>query len=105
KGGTPKLLISPLAGEMAGRPEGGVKERDVGRTCSGCEPFSVCGSKWLRGRREAPPSALPGISPARGEIGCRRRFCQIANAERAPHASRKYAANATALLCASSCAP
>ncbi|RUW37110.1 MAG: propionyl-coenzyme A carboxylase alpha polypeptide [Mesorhizobium sp.] len=24
-----KLLISPLAGEMAGRPEGGVKELDI----------------------------------------------------------------------------
>ncbi|ESZ71595.1 hypothetical protein X727_09560 [Mesorhizobium sp. L103C119B0] len=33
-----KLLISPLVGEMAGRPEGG------------------------------PPSVLPDISPTRGEI-------------------------------------
>ncbi|TPN44885.1 phage/plasmid primase, P4 family [Mesorhizobium sp. B1-1-7] len=41
--------ISPLAGEMAGKPEGGA----VLRTS----------------RREAPPSALPGISPAGGEIG------------------------------------
>ncbi|RWC30779.1 MAG: hypothetical protein EOS27_11565 [Mesorhizobium sp.] len=24
----------------------------------------------------APPSALPGISPARGEIGCRRAFAK-----------------------------
>lgn len=41
--------ISPLEGEMAGKPEGGATERDAGGT--------------------APPSALPGISPSRGEIG------------------------------------
>ncbi|CCV03592.1 glycine tRNA synthetase, beta subunit [Mesorhizobium metallidurans STM 2683] len=42
--------ISPLAGEMSAKPtEGGA-----------VPPTS---------RREAPPSALPGISPARGEIG------------------------------------
>ncbi|CDX14384.1 conserved hypothetical protein [Mesorhizobium sp. SOD10] len=28
-GGADKLLISPLAGEMSGRTEGGVKERDL----------------------------------------------------------------------------
>ena len=29
KGWAPELLISPLAGEMAGRPEGGVTELDL----------------------------------------------------------------------------
>ncbi|RWB80013.1 MAG: hypothetical protein EOQ52_30075, partial [Mesorhizobium sp.] len=35
QGGAPpaKLPISPLAGEMAGRPEGGVKDRGASRYC------------------------------------------------------------------------
>ncbi|RWL42361.1 MAG: hypothetical protein EOR60_25540 [Mesorhizobium sp.] len=62
-GGAAKLLISPLAGEMAGRPEGGVKERYLGHAVT--LPQRVAG--WT-GRRDSTPSALPGISPARGEI-------------------------------------
>ena len=52
-------LISPLAGEMGGNPEGG------------CVPQSF--PHFALAEQETcsfvtPPSALPGISPARGEI-------------------------------------
>ncbi|WP_292663005.1 glycine--tRNA ligase subunit beta [Mesorhizobium sp.] len=54
--------ISPLVGEMSAQPtEGGA-----------VPPTS---------RREAPPSALPGISPSRGEIGRHRRFRQLTTLE------------------------
>ena len=59
--GTLEPPISPLVGEMAGRPEGGA-----------VPPASPIGSE--AGSRDGPrptlpPSALPGISPTRGEIG------------------------------------
>ncbi|MGN6468822.1 MAG: uracil-DNA glycosylase [Rhizobiaceae bacterium] len=53
-------LISPLEGEMSGRTEGGA-----------VPPTSQRGevNKAIEGRRSTlPPSALPGISPSRGEI-------------------------------------
>ncbi|TPJ77633.1 hypothetical protein FJ419_14545 [Mesorhizobium sp. B2-6-2] len=58
-------------GEMAGRPEGGAvppthqssQSRPSGRRC-------WCFARGRHGWRSfAPPSALPGISPTRGEIG------------------------------------
>ncbi|MDX8530990.1 glycine--tRNA ligase subunit beta [Mesorhizobium sp. VK25A] len=57
--------ISPLEGEMSAKPTEG----------SAVPPSS---------QREAPPSALPGISPSRGEIGqspLSNRFILIANIE------------------------
>ncbi|TPI59936.1 hypothetical protein FJ420_32030, partial [Mesorhizobium sp. B3-1-3] len=33
-------------------------------------------------RSFTPPSVLPDISPARGEIGCRRRFRQFSTSKR-----------------------
>ncbi|TIM32655.1 MAG: hypothetical protein E5Y63_02145 [Mesorhizobium sp.] len=67
-----KLPISPLAGEMSGRTEGGGKDHQPR-----LQPFSTGNSlrAWQVGGT-APPSALPGISPARGEIGCRFGFRQ-----------------------------
>ncbi|RWP66627.1 MAG: hypothetical protein EOR08_00470 [Mesorhizobium sp.] len=59
-----KLPISPLAGEMSGRTEGGGKDHQPR-----LQPFSTGNS--LRARQvggTAPPSALPGISPARGRL-------------------------------------
>ncbi|RUW93654.1 hypothetical protein EOA19_06180 [Mesorhizobium sp. M7A.F.Ca.US.010.02.1.1] len=38
EGGALKLPISPLAGEMAGRPEGGVKD---------CQPWPITGNEPL----------------------------------------------------------
>ena len=55
-----KRAISPLAGEMGGSPEGGA----VPPTSQLC-PVVQFDSE----RSTLPPSALPGISPARGEIG------------------------------------
>jgi type II restriction/modification system DNA methylase subunit YeeA len=55
-----EAAISPLVGEMGGSPEGGNVERELSNEVSG------------NGREAGgttPPSALPGISPARGEIG------------------------------------
>ncbi|MBP0617046.1 UvrD-helicase domain-containing protein [Jiella mangrovi] len=46
-----EAAISPLEGEMGGSPEGGAPGATLGNV-----------------RAEAPPSALPGISPSRGEI-------------------------------------
>ncbi|RWA82017.1 glycine--tRNA ligase subunit beta [Mesorhizobium sp.] len=57
--------ISPLEGEMSAKPTEG-----------GAVPSSS--------QREAPPSALPGISPSRGEIGqspLSNRFVLVANIE------------------------
>ena len=53
-------LISPLEGEMSGRTEGGAKERDSRRTSGSAILVGLCTT--------APPSGLPPISPARGEI-------------------------------------
>ncbi|MDQ6433451.1 hydantoinase B/oxoprolinase family protein [Mesorhizobium sp. LHD-90] len=58
-GATPKLPISPQAGEMSGRTEG----RAVLPTS---QPFSEADGDGSRST--LPPSALPGISPAWGEI-------------------------------------
>ncbi|ESX95409.1 hypothetical protein X754_08445 [Mesorhizobium sp. LNJC403B00] len=56
-----ELLISPLAGEMAGRPEGSV------RLGSAYLPLQ----KEVSAPREATPSVAFGdISPSRGEISC-----------------------------------
>ncbi len=52
-------VISPLAGEMPGRAEGGA----VLLTSQGQE-----GSSWDSSSSTLPPSGLPPISPARGEI-------------------------------------
>ncbi|MCB8835959.1 hypothetical protein [Aurantimonas sp. VKM B-3413] len=46
-----EAAISPPVGEMGGSPEGGASARSSARSA-----------------RVSPPSALPGISPARGEI-------------------------------------
>jgi hypothetical protein len=57
----PKLPISPHAGEMPGRAEGGAVPPTYRR------PETV---RRLAGRRSmSPPSGLPAISPAWGEIG------------------------------------
>ncbi|RWA58110.1 MAG: hypothetical protein E5X49_33475 [Mesorhizobium sp.] len=96
-----ECVISPLVGEMAGRPEGGAV---LPTSSLGSSPPPKAGARWPRsGRRGglrralhspsrlrratsprfvgrgisnlrtprsfAPPSALPGISPTRGEIG------------------------------------
>ncbi|MFH1795077.1 MAG: type ISP restriction/modification enzyme [Pseudomonadota bacterium] len=53
--------ISPRVGEMGGSPEGGATERDT----SGAAAADAVGDAG----GTAPPSALPGISPTRGEIG------------------------------------
>ncbi len=42
--------------------------RRPGRAVDGVETVHVSGLMPRRRQREAPPSALPGISPARGEI-------------------------------------
>ncbi|RWD89401.1 MAG: hypothetical protein EOS39_21235 [Mesorhizobium sp.] len=69
---TRTLLISPLEGEMAGRPEGGaVPPAYQSILCLKCR-----NPKPATPRSFAPPSALPGISPSRGEIGCRAGFRQ-----------------------------
>ncbi|MDQ6436020.1 glycine--tRNA ligase subunit beta [Mesorhizobium sp. LHD-90] len=49
--------ISPLVGEMSGRTEGGAVPQSS-------QPYDV-----ESGHSTVPPSALPGISPTRGEIG------------------------------------
>jgi predicted N-acetyltransferase YhbS len=51
-----KKMISSLAGEMGGSPEGGA-----------VPPTRAANDDGLRST--LPPSALPGISPARGEFG------------------------------------
>jgi len=65
-----KLPISPLAGEMPGKAEGGA----VPPVCQ-----TVTATSWLfpvgNGLNQElailpTPSVLPDISPARGEIGC-----------------------------------
>ncbi len=58
----------PLWGEMAGRPEGGAvppafQEWQLNFCSFPC--FEKGSQDW---RSFAPPSALPGISPTRGEI-------------------------------------
>ncbi len=55
-------LISPLAGEMGGSPEGGAVPPAFGDSSHGDSKPVEAGLSTL------PPSALPGISPARGEI-------------------------------------
>src|SRR5215207_54376 len=52
-------LISPLEGEMGGSPEGGAVPPAL--------DFVVAVDRG-GGRSTLPPSALPGISPSRGEI-------------------------------------
>ncbi len=56
----PKLPISPLEGELGGSPEGGAVplSSHFGPAANDAGPRSTL-----------PPSALPGISPSRGEIG------------------------------------
>jgi predicted helicase len=61
EGGGGEAAISPLVGEMGGSPEGGEVERDLAKVVDGGKDGEVGGT--------APPSALPGISPTRGEIG------------------------------------
>ena len=58
---TLELPISPLVGEMAGKPEGGAVPLS--------SPFGADATGVMGGRSTLPPSALPGISPTRGEIG------------------------------------
>ncbi|TIL90567.1 MAG: hypothetical protein E5Y65_13725 [Mesorhizobium sp.] len=62
--------ISPLAGEMSGRTEGGGKDRQFSALSipTGNQPEGVAVIDRQVGGT-APPSALPGISPGRGEIG------------------------------------
>ncbi|TPK91706.1 hypothetical protein FJ934_21520 [Mesorhizobium sp. B2-4-12] len=55
-------VISPLEGEMPGRPEGGA----VPPTC---HEAARSWRFWSSSRFFTPPSGLPAISPARGEIG------------------------------------
>ncbi|ORE90962.1 hypothetical protein [Aurantimonas sp. 22II-16-19i] len=73
--------ISPLVGEMGGSPEGGTEGAIL--SGDGARPACSCGftNNDLRTQcrgcgailsgvgAEAPPSALPGISPTRGGIG------------------------------------
>jgi len=63
-------LISPLVGEMSGRTEGGAVPLAY-QVLTGASSekihFEACRSQTSRSF--APPSALPGISPTRGEIG------------------------------------
>ena len=54
-----ECVISPLVGEMGGSPEGGAVERDNSDVVTADMAGDVGGT--------APPSALPGISPTRGD--------------------------------------
>ena len=59
----PQLPISPRVGEMAGRPEGGVKERDVGGTAPPSAGFADIPP---RGGRSAAPRPAPFSSSRSG---------------------------------------
>ncbi|TGQ51489.1 hypothetical protein EN836_24230 [Mesorhizobium sp. M1C.F.Ca.ET.193.01.1.1] len=71
-----KLPISPLVGEMAGRPEGGAKDCDRSHLAIPVTLERCGGEQALKRRRDSAPSVLPDISPTRGEIGCRDGFRQ-----------------------------
>jgi 5-oxoprolinase (ATP-hydrolysing) len=58
---TVELPISPRVGEMAGRPEGGAVPPTSQERVAAHHPDASSPT--------VPPSALPGISPTRGEIG------------------------------------
>ncbi|TIL56674.1 MAG: hypothetical protein E5Y79_28625 [Mesorhizobium sp.] len=68
-GGTAKLPISPLVGEMSGRTEGGQGSPSSRYLLTNRELTLRCSCKNLKAGGTTPPSALPGISPTRGEIG------------------------------------
>ncbi|PBB89466.1 hypothetical protein CK215_27555 [Mesorhizobium sp. WSM3864] len=57
-----KRLISPLEGEMSPQATEGGAAREA--------PCWRATREDVGARRETTPSALPGISPARGEISC-----------------------------------
>jgi len=61
KADKPKLPISPLAGEIPGRAEGSAVPP------ISCSLENVESHSGLRSTLS--PSGLPGVSPARGEIG------------------------------------
>ena len=67
-GGAP---ISPLEGEMSGRTEGGAQARPVSTSTEASEltPNPAIPYDVDHRHSTTPPSALPGISPSRGEIG------------------------------------
>ena len=67
-GGAP---ISPPVGGMSGRTEGGAQARPVSTSTEASEltPNPAIPYDVDRVHSTTPPSALPGISPSRGEIG------------------------------------
>ncbi|MBP1848584.1 hypothetical protein J2Z17_000001, partial [Rhizobium halophytocola] len=65
-------LISPLEGEMSRRDRGGCLATKT--AASDWRPEAKGARSGNRQRAPLPPSALPGISPSRGEIGWRQRL-------------------------------
>ncbi|MGN6583340.1 MAG: type ISP restriction/modification enzyme, partial [Rhizobiaceae bacterium] len=63
--GAAERVISPLVGEMGGSPEGGAVPQ--------ASPANIALANREGGRSTLPPSALPDISPTRGEISLHRR--------------------------------